>query len=302
MRERAINFIFLFCILSFTFLSSQEKIIKDSLGTSFSLLNPPQRIISLAPNITEILFSLGLGEKIVGLTEYCDYPAETSTKEKIGGMVDPNLEKIKSLNPDLVIGFRGNPIRFLERLKSLHVPVFALEIGKDLESVFSLIKIIGKITYKEKEAEELIASMNEKYLKIKAILRSAKHKPKVFLSLHGMGLWTCGKESFLHDLLTKAKGINIAGTVPRKWLNFNREQLIHEDPEVIIILAKSKGDFAKAREWLGEHSHLEKVTALRENHIFFLDENLATRPGPRLIDALAQLARILHPELFSQKP
>lgn len=298
MKSKAISYLFLFFILSLTSIGTQEKILKDSLGTVYSPSSPPQRIVSLAPNITEILFAIGLGERIVGVTRYCDYPSEALAKEKIGGMVDPNLEKIKSLNPDLVIGFRGNPIRLLKRLKTLDIPVFALEIGSNLETVFSVIEIIGKITKKEKEAEALASSLKKKYRKIQTDLHSVLRLPKVFLALHGKGLWTCGKESFLDDLLTKAKGVNIAGNVPRKWLNYNREQLIHEDPEIIIILAKSKEEFEKAREWMRKNAALQGVRAVKENHIYFLDENLATRPGPRLVEAFVQIAHFLHPELL----
>ena len=299
MKLKIINILLMLFILSSTALESQNKIIKDELGTPYSPAFPPQRIVSLAPNITEILFALDLGEKIVGVTRYCDYPRQALSKEKIGGMIDPNLEKIKSLNPDLVVGFRGNPLRVLERLKKLDMPVFVLEMGSNIESVFTIIDTIGKITKRERESEALISSMKKKYSKIQTALRSVNHKPKVFLSLHGKGLWTCGKESFLNDLLIKAKGVNIAGNIPRRWLNYNREQLIHENPEAIIILAKSEEEFAKAREWIRVGSYLESVRAVREDRIYFLDENRTTRPGPRLIDALAQMANLLHPKLFN---
>ena len=296
MKPKTASSLFLLAVLVSTVLGTQEKIIRDALGTPYSSAHAPQRIISLAPNITEILFALGLGERIVGVTRYCDYPEEALTKEKIGGMVDPSLEKIKSLNPDLVIGFRGNPLRLIERLSSLKTPVFVLEMGSNFESIFVIIETVGKITKTEKKAEALINSMKEKYQKLQLALQSVIHKPKVFLSLHGMGLWTCGQESFLHDLLIKAKGENIAGRISRRYMNYNREQLIHDNPEIVIILAKSKKEFTQARDWLRRSSHLEGLRAVREDRIYFLDANLATRPGPRLIDALAQLAHLLHPE------
>jgi len=302
MKHKTVNSLYLLIVLVSTAFGTQEKITRDALGTPYSPSSPPQRIVSLAPNITEILFALDLGEKTVGVTSYCDYPGEALTKEKIGGMVNPNLEKIKSLSPDLVIGFRGNPLRVLERLKKLKTPVFVLEMGSDFESVFSIIETVGKITKTETKAEVLINSMKQKYSKLRLALQSVIHKSRVFLSLHGLGLWTCGKESFLHDLLIKAKGVNIAGHVSRRYINYNREQLIHDNPEIIIILAKSKKEFAKAREWIRTGSYLESISAVQENRIYFLDENIATRPGPRLIDALAQLAYLLHPEQIKKIP
>jgi iron complex transport system substrate-binding protein len=299
-RDKKVKSLLLLIVLVSTALGNQEKLFRDALGTPYSPSSPPQRIVSLAPNITEILFALDLEERIVGVTRYCDYPPKALAKEKIGGMVDPNLEKIKSLNPDLVIGFRGNPLRILERLKKLKTPVFVLEMGSNFESVFAIIETVGKITKTERKAEVIITSMKKKYSKLQLALQSVIHKPKVFLSLHGMGLWTCGKESFLHDLLIKAKGVNIAGRISRKWLNYNQEQLIHDNPEIIVILAKSEKEFAQAGDWIRRGSHLESLRAVQEDRIYFLDQNLATRPGPRLIDALAQLGRLFHPEQFKE--
>ena len=282
-------------------LDAQEKIIKDDLGFPFDMTAPPQRIISLAPNITEILFTLGLGEKVIGVTRYCDFPEDTMKKEKIGGMVDPNLEKIIALKADLIIGFRGNPLTTLERLRDLNLPVFVLDIGTTIESTLSIVKKIGTVTHTEKRAELLIQSLRERYEKILSALRDVKQEPKVFLSLHGTGLWTCGKESFLNDLVKKARGMNIAGNIPRKWLNYNREHLIHEDPEVIIILSKSEKDFLKTKKWIKSEAHLEGTKAVGADRIYFLDENLATRQGPRLIEALEELARLLHPQCFEKE-
>jgi len=282
-------------------LDAQEKIIKDDLGFPFDMTAPPQRIISLAPNITEILFTLGLGEKVIGVTRYCDFPEDAMKKETIGGMVDPNLEKIIALKADLIIGFRGNPLTTLERLRNLNLPVFVLDIGTTIESTLSIVKKIGTITHTEKRAELLIQSLRERYEKILSALRDVKQEPKVFLSLHGTGLWTCGKESFLNDLVKKARGMNIAGNIPRKWLNYNLEHLIHEDPEVIIILSKSEKDFLKTKKWIKNEAHLEGTKAVGADRIYFLDENLATRQGPRLIEALEELARLLHPQCFEKE-
>ncbi|MFP4081278.1 MAG: ABC transporter substrate-binding protein [Candidatus Aminicenantes bacterium] len=291
-----------FLVLFFLWWADQTKTIKDSLGYMHELGPAPQRIISLAPNITEILYALDLGDKIVGVTRYCDYPPPAVEKEKIGGMVDPNLEKIKALNPDLIIGFRGNPLRTLQRIRQLDLPLFVLEMGKTVESVFLIIEKIGKVTQKEKEAALLVQSMKRKHQKIQQALREVEHQPKVFFSLHGMGLWTCGQDSFLDDLVRKAKGVNIAGNIKRRWIHFNREQLIHQNPEVIIIISKSMEEFHQAKEWIKDEHVFETLEAVAEDRIYFLDENLATRPGPRIVDALADLSRIIHPQKFKKVP
>jgi iron complex transport system substrate-binding protein len=301
MKSKRIHAVFLLFSINAALLGSQQKTIKDDLDFPFVMTSPPQRIISLAPNITEILFNLDLGEKVVGVTRYCDFPDKALKKEKIGGMIDLNLEKIIALKPDLIIGFRGNPLRIIERLRDLHLPLFVLEMGTNLETVFIVIEKIGTITQNDKRADILVESLKKRYDKTQAALRDVQHEPRVFLSIHGTGLWTCGKGSFLNDLVGKARGVNIAGNIPRKWLHYNREQLIHDNPEFIIILSKSQTEFSKVREWIKNEAHLKGIKAVESDSIYFLDENIATRPGPRLIDALEELARILHPQFFKEE-
>ena len=279
-------------------LSPQEVIVYDDFNTPFALTSTPQRIISLAPNLTEILFALGLGDRVVGVTRYCDFPARALEKEKIGGMVDPNLEKIQSLRPDLIIGFRGNPLGVLNKLRNLHFPVFVLNLGSSLDGLFQTIEKVGLVTRAEDPAKTLVAGLKEKHQAIRAALRNVPKKPKVFLSVYGQGLWTCGEGSYLNDLLVQAGGVNIAAHIPRRWLQLNREQLIHENPDVIIIMAKDKERFSQAGELFRADSRLKDVRAVKDNSIHWLDENIAGRFGPRLIDALDTVARILHPEMF----
>lgn len=298
MRRRALLLLLFFPSYCGSIFAQQPKTIKDALGSSSTMASPPQRIVSLAPNITEILFALNLGRQIAGVTRYCDYPPEALKKEKIGGMIDPNFERIEALNPDLIIGFRGNPLRLLHRLKRLGLPLFVLDMGSNLESVFVVIRKIGFVTQKEKEAEILIQSMKKEYDKIQESLQDVKRKPKVFFSLHGMGLWTCGKGSFLDDLVRKAKGHNIAGHIQRKWLLLNREQLIQENPEIIIIISQSEEQFEIAKKWIKNENPFGQIQAVISDNIYSLDENIVTRPGPRFIDALAELAHILHPQHF----
>lgn len=277
--------------------SAQRRMLTDDLGNPFISESPPQRIISLAPNITEILFSLGLENETVGVTRFCDYPSQALEKEKIGGMVDPNLEKILSLEPDLIIAFRGNPLSLIQRMRELRLPVFVLETGKTLEAVFDIITEIGDVTWTEKEALQLNSSLESRYRTILASLKKVPTSPKVFLSLHGMGLWTCGQGSFLDDLLHKAQGQNIAGDIKQKWLLFNSEQLIDEDPDFIIILSKSQKEYEEAEKWLTSKAFFRNIKAIKKRNLFSLDENLTSRLGPRIFDALYELAHLIHPDL-----
>jgi iron complex transport system substrate-binding protein len=189
-------------------------------------------------------------------------------------------------------------LRLIRRLKKLQLSVFVLEQGTSLESVFPLIEKIGLITYREKRAVSLVADLNEDYKRVLKLLTAVKHVPKVYINIHGKGLWTCGRDSFLNDLVKKARGLNIAGEIPRAWLAYNLEEIIHQNPEYIIVITQSQKDFAEIREWFVQEAHLESTQAVREENIHYLDEDLVTRPGPRIFRAFEQLSYILHPTLF----
>jgi iron complex transport system substrate-binding protein len=294
----------LFCLLRLLSVPVQDKpaALYDDLGHLFSLGASPRRIVSMAPNITEILFALGLGDRVVGVTRYCDYPPEAARREKIGGLVDPSIEKIQALHPDLIIAFRGNPIGILNKLKNLRFPVFILDTGRSLDDLFLTIEKVAAVTGEEKTAANIIDSLRKKRLDIQKTLSTVEKTPRVFLSVYGRGLWTCGQESYLNSLLTEARGANISAGIRRRWLNLSREELIHRDPEVIIIMTGDESGFARAKEWLLADSRLKTISAIRRHEIHFLDENVASRFGPRLIDALDDVARILHPEKFGMRP
>jgi len=282
--------------------SAQNETILDDTGAPFTLSGPPRRIVALAPNITEILFALGLDEEIVGVTRFCDYPEAAKQKEKIGGLVDPNLEMIKSLSPDLVIAFRGNPLRTVERLKKLGLPVFVLNIGNALGSLFPLLEKIGRVTRREKEAAALASRFKDRLDAVRDRLSAVTAEPRVFIALHGTGLWTCGRESYLNDLIASSKARNVAGGISRNWLHYSLEQLVRDDPEVIIILARSILEFEKARDRFLKDTRLRGVAAVRTGRIRFLDENVASRFGPRLADALEETARNIHADRFDKMP
>jgi len=281
---------------------SQSEAVIDDQGISFPLSAPPRRIVSLAPNVTEILFALGLDTEIVGVTRYCDFPEAALRKPKIGGLVDPNLELIKSMGPDLVIAFRGNPLRTVERLRTLGMPVFVLDIGRDLESLFPLIDKLGRITRRDKEAAALAAGLRARLEAIRSRLEGVPAELRVFLALNGQGLWSCGRLSYLNDLIALAKGRNVAGAVERDWLHYGLEQLVHVDPEVIIVLARTPAEFERGRDKFLKDRRLRKVDAVRTGRVFFLDENVTSRFGPRLAEALEVVARNIHPEQFERVP
>ncbi len=275
--------------------TTAAEVLRDDQGVVFPPGPPPQRIVSLAPSVTEILFDLGLGPRIVGDTRYCDYPPEALAKPKIGGLLDPDLEKIRALDPDLVVAFRGNPLPVIQKMRGLGLRVFVLEEGETIASLFGFLDKIGRVTERRKEAESLIRGLRARYDRVAKALGPAPQRPRVFLAIHGLGFWTSGRASYLTDLVERAGGASVAADIGKRWVEFGKEQLLETRPEVFVLLVRSESDFQNAKRWLLSQAPLRSLPAIRDGRIFSLDENEASRFGPRIIDILEKLARILHP-------
>lgn len=272
---------------------------RDDLGHKIRLASCPQRIVSLAPNLTEILFALGLNQEIIGVTRFCDYPEEARTREVVGGLVDLNLEKIRSLKPDLVLGFRGNPRRVIDRLYHQEIPVYVFDTGRTFDDLFALISRIGQLTCRPKQASGLIAGLKQQIISTEQNLPAAGRSKKVFLTIYGQGsgLWTCGRDSYLNYLLQRAQAENIAAGQKGNWLVYNREKLIRDDPELILILCRSREDFDRAKAWFSAQAALQKISAVRDSRFYYLNEDLFSRFAPRLVEAYRQLVITLYPDL-----
>ena len=282
--------------LTLSSLFPQTRVLADDFGHRLELSHCPERIISLAPNLTEILFVLGLGQKVAGVTSFCDYPPEARQKEIIGGLVDPNLEKIRVLKPDLILAFRGNPRRILDRLYAEKMPLQAFETGQNFEDLFSLIERISLLTCTQARGQELISSLREKIKLIETSLPASRESLRVFLTLYGQGqgLWTCGHNSYLNYLLERAGLQNVASGLEGNWFAYNPEKLIADNPELILILARNKEAFQQATNWLESLPPLKDINAIKNRNFVFLDENLFSRFGPRLIDAFNWLVRAVY--------
>jgi len=308
-KIKNINFFLRFLITLFLLIStaknSKAQMIKvvDDWGHQLELSHCPKRIISLAPNITEILFALGLNQQIVGVTKFCDYPAEAQTKEIIGGLIDPNLEKIKFLQPDLVLGFRGNPKTLLKKFYEWNLPLAVFDAGKTFEDLFRLIEKIGQITCHQQQASKLILDLNKRIKTIDYLLPKGNSPKKAFLVLSGQGtgLWTCGGDSYLNYLLTKTGLKNVASNLRGNWVTYSREKLIEDNPEIILIIGSNLEAEEKLKDGFFSQSPLKKIEAVKNKNFVFLDENLFSRFGPRLVQAYEQLARSIYPGLFLEE-
>lgn len=280
-------------------LDGQTREFRDDLGHRLLLAACPRRIISLAPNLTEILFALGLNQEIVGVTRYCDFPEEARNKEVVGGLVDLSLEKISSLQPELVLGFRGNPRRVLDRLYRDRIPVYVFDAGRTFDDLYNLILRIGQITCRQEQAVGLVSELRLQVQSIEKGLPSDRPGKKVFLTLFGpgSGLWTCGGESYLNHLLERARVENIAGRLKGNWLVYSREELIRDNPDLILILGRNQQDFVRARAWFQGQPAFDKVQAVARRNFFFLQEDQFSRFSPRLVQAYRQLVETIYPEI-----
>jgi iron complex transport system substrate-binding protein len=258
-----------------------------------------QRIVSLAPNITEILFALGLGDRIIGVTKHCNYPAEALSKTSVGSYIDLNIEKILALNPDLVIATAdGNEKRSVERLAVFKIPILITN-PKNLDEVFETIKTIGRITQQEHRAEIMVRSLKKRAdWVIQACLPLSR--PRVFLQINEHPLITVGKDTFHNNLIKLAGGINISGKDIIKYPKYSLEQVLRSQPDVLLITTMERGVMAERkkerwRQW-------GQIPAVKLGRIHILNSDLLDRPSPRLIDGLEALAKAIHPELRHRSP
>ncbi|HZP81091.1 MAG TPA: ABC transporter substrate-binding protein [Chthonomonadaceae bacterium] len=269
--------------------------VTDSRGKTLTLVKPPQRIVSLAPSNTELLFALGLGDKIVADTTACDYPPEAKKKPHIGGFT-PNIEAVQVQNPDLVVAVGSINAKAIETLEKAKVPVLSIE-PKTMEDVYSSIRLLGMATGQDAKAAQIV---QETQARIEAVRRAAattNTRPKVLI-LYELKptIYTTGPGSFIDDLITVAGGKNIVTTPMPAGSTISSEQVIALQPDVII--AASPNAIAQAKQMPGWATG---VPAVKNNRFFTpSDASLIDRPGPRLAQGAEELAKYLHPEIFDR--
>lgn len=270
--------------------------VKDQMDREVVIEKEPERIISIAPSNTEILFTLGLGDKVVGVTDFCDYPEEAKQKEKVGGFSDPNMEKVLSLKPDLVLAtiMHEQPVRMLEEL---NIPVLVLN-PKTIEEVFDALLLVGKVTNREDSAKELVDSLEARMKAIEEKVSSIPEdqRPKVFYELWPSPITSAGPGTFVHDLIEKAGGINVASDASKPYPEYSQEMIIEKNPDIIIF--SHMGSSQQSKEDIINRPGWEDIKAVKEDKIYYVDENIVQRPTPRLIEGLEEFAKIIHPEIF----
>ena len=271
--------------------------VQDDLARKVQIAKKPERIVSLSPSNTEILFALGLDKQIVGVTKYCDYPPEALKKPRVGGFADPGLELIVNAKPNLVLAGSIHQ-ELIHRLEELNIPVIALE-PKSIEQVLEKILLVGKATGANEKAQNLVESLTKQINEVEAKVKNLPEdkKSRVFFELYQDPLTTIGGKSYIHDLLTAAGGKNISGSLKQEWLTYNTEQILAQNPEVIIFVRMHGSK--QMIEQVKKRPNWQNISAVKNNRVYYLsNENIVLRPGPRLGEGLKTLAGMIHPDIF----
>ena len=297
--------VLLLCLLLISRAAAGQVIITDAIGSTVTLHGVPDRIVSLIPSHTEVLFAVGAGSSVVGVTNYCDYPPEAREIEKIGDVTAMSLEKIVALDPDLVLASRGNAKELVYSLKALGVPVFVLD-PQSIEDVLDAIGTVGKLAGREDAARELLDGYRQRLAAVKERIGSLpkSERPTVFVgSPFRDENWTPGPETFTSAVIHRAGGRNVADDLaPGTWAVYSLENIVARDPQVLLSTLGEGQDVEDARARFLERAKSLKgwrnLDAVRNERVVLIPENWLLRPTPRLFRAIEVLAGALHPNLF----
>ncbi len=270
----------------------------DDLGRSVRLDKVPQRIVSLSPSNTEIVFALGLDDKLVGVTTFCNYPEAAKAKPKVADFSKVDMERVVSVQPDLVLATSIHKETVIPALERLGIPVLGV-FPETLEKLVADISLIGEVTGKEREAGQLVASMEGR---IKAVTGktgalSSADRPMVLHLTWYDPLWTAGSGTMIDDLIAKAGGKNIASDLTGHR-TIDLETVIQRNPQAIVTMGGHGEAGDKLYNYVLNEPRLKVTQAVANQRVYKIDADLYARTTPRTVDALEQLARLIHPELF----
>lgn len=273
----------------------------DGLDRQVTLPAPAETVVSLAPSNTEILFAIGAGDQVIGRDEFSDYPQSAADIPTVGGgFGDYNLEAIVELEPDLVLAAEINTPEQVKALSDLGLTVYLLANPTSLDEMYGNLLTLAELTGHVPETESLVAELKDRVAAVDETIANAEDKPSVFYELDATdpsAPWTAGAGTFIDTLISRAGGENIASDLEGQYLQISIEEILVRDPQVILL-----GDAAYGitPESLQDRSGWGNLSAVEADKIYPFDDNLASRPGPRLVDGLEELAKLLHPELFTE--
>ncbi len=279
---------FALCLLGSSMTVAQVTV-TDDLHRTVSLRTPAQRIVSLAPSITESLFAIGAGFQVVGVTDYCNYPSEAKLKPHVGGMTTPSIETIAALRPDLIlVSMEGNLREDFANLTALGVPV-AVTNPRSMEGIYGSLSMLGTLTGHADSAAHLIVGLRDRQ---HAIVRSNPARaPRALLLVSLQPLIAAGDRTFITELLTLAGARNVAAGLKMTYPTLNREAVVRDDPDVIFVMS----DVLSTPDALEQmYPEWKRLSAVRNHRVHRIDADIVSRPGPRAVDGLQLLSSFIH--------
>ena len=269
--------------------------VTDQVGRTLVVPENPTRVIALAPSITEIIYDLGQEKRLVGVTQYSTYPSEAELLPRVGSYVRLDIEKIVALKPDLCLATKdGNPKHIVDKIVSLGIPVYVIN-PQNIQQIMDTITRLGSLLHAEQTAAALVSDMEKRIGQVQARVKNMPDRPRVFFQIDAEPLFSAGTDTFIHELIELAGGINTtAGEV--SYPRYSWEDIIVLQPEIVLISSMAGG---LAPEYLlNSWKKWNLLSAVKNNQIFVVDAELFDRPTPRLVNGLEVIAAIIHPELF----
>jgi iron complex transport system substrate-binding protein len=303
---KKINSIILMLILVGTFLSACAQpaqgpiTITDGLGREVQLKGAAQRIVSLAASNTEILFAIGAGSQVIARDDLSDFPEEVVNLPAVGGYQGYDLEKITSLQPDLVLAAEINSPELVQSIENLGITVFYLSNPADINGLYDNLRIVGQLTGHESDAADLVQSLQQRVDAVQSALANATTTPKVFYEIDATDPskpWTAGPGTYHDQFIRMAHAENVAANAASMYPQISQEELIVQNPDYILL---ADSIYGITPESVVERPGWAEIKAVQEGNLFPFDSDLLDRPGPRLVDGLETLAHILHPEVFAK--
>ncbi len=271
----------------------------DDAGETVTIRGMPQRFVSLAPSNTEILYALGLEDRIVGVTDYCDYPPAAAGIQKIGGYSTISIEKVLAADPDLILAAPGSTEEVVSRLRALGMTVITLN-PETIDGVLQDIELLGRVTGQEEQASACVESLRVRISAVTEKTDTLVEKPSVVHVVWHDPIWISGSGTFQNEVITTAGGINAFGSI-EEWGIVSLEEFIAADPDHILVssgtgMTEEGHDVIK--DYFMHEPRMQGLKAVRDGHVYVIDTDTISRGGPRIVDALEEVAATLHPDLF----
>jgi len=266
----------------------------DELGRRVSLPDSPQRVVCLAPSLTETVYALGLGAVVVGVTDFTDYPPEAQTKPSVGGLNDASVEKIVSLHPDLVLSLAEiNREQTVDEQEHVGLPVYVAD-PQGLQGIMASVQHVGDALNRSSDAQKLLKRLEARRAAVTARVKGLR-RSKVLVVIWYDPVITAGSKSFINDVISAAGAESITADMAQVWPQISLEEVLRRSPDYLLLVKGAHGGITT--EDLRAHAGWDQIEAVRKNHVIYMGERFF-HPSPVVFEALEQLAKELHPEAF----